>query len=138
MPLLNNNELMVPARLGGYAVGAFNTSNLEITAAIFEAAAELHSPVIIAISQSAIKYAGYRNLHDLVRNFSEETGVPASLHLDHGTDLDVIRGCIENGWTSLMIDGSHLPFRENIRETLAVVEPGTPCIGHWGHFVGSE
>ncbi len=126
MPLLDNNELMVPARQGGYAVGAFNTSNLEITAAIFEAAAELNSPVIIATSQSAIKYAGYKNLHDLVRNFSDETGVPASLHLDHGTDLDVIRGCIDNGWTSVMIDGSHLPFAENIEETRAVVELAHP------------
>ncbi len=126
MTLVTNNDLMVPARRDGYAVGGFNTSNLEITAAIFEAAAEKRSPVIIATSQSAIAYAGYDNIHDMVENMARDTGVPASLHLDHGTDMDVIRACIEHGWTSVMVDGSHHPFDENVAVTKAVVELAHP------------
>ena len=126
MDLVTNNELMVPARSAGYAVGAFNTSNLEITRAIFEAAAELRSPVIVATSQSAIKYAGYDNLRALTANLSDQHGVPASLHLDHGTDLDVIAECLEHGWTSIMIDGSHLQFDENIEMTRKVVDMCKP------------
>ena len=126
MALVNNSEIMIPARAGGYAVGAFNTSNLEITQAIFAAAAELASPVIVATSQSAIKYAGYKNIHAMTSHLADEARVPASLHLDHGTDLDVIRACIEIGWTSVMIDGSHLPFNENVELTRRVVELARP------------
>ena len=124
--LRTNNDLMVPARAGGYAVGAFNTSNIEITRAIFEVAEELRSPVIVATSQSAIKYAGYANIHCMVENLSDSTGVPASLHLDHGTDLEVISKCLEAGWSSIMIDGSHLPFDENIALTKKVVDMCAP------------
>lgn len=142
MSLVNNNDLMVPARAGGYAVGAFNTSNLEITRAIFEAAQEFNSPVIVATSQSAIKYAGYDNIRAMVENLSESTGVPASLHLDHGTDADVIRGCLEHGWTSIMIDGSHLPFEENIAATKEVVDlcapRGVSVEGELGRLMGVE
>jgi len=126
MGLSTNNDLMVPARAGGYAVGAFNTSNLEITRAIFEAAEELKSPVIVATSQSAIKYAGYDNIRCMVENMSDATGVPASLHLDHGTDLGAIELCLEHGWSSIMIDGSHLGFDENIEMTKSVVEMCRP------------
>jgi len=126
MALVTNNDLMVPARRDGYAVGAFNTSNLEITAAVFQAAAEKRSPVILATSQSAIAYAGYDNIRCLVDNLSREADIPASLHLDHGTDMDIIKGCIEHGWTSLMIDGSHHPFDENVAVTKAVVEMAHP------------
>jgi len=126
MALVNNNDIMVPARSGGYAVGAFNTSNLEISQAIFAAAAELASPVIVATSQSAIKYAGYENIHAMTSHLAEAAGVPASLHLDHGTDLNVIEACMENGWTSVMFDGSHLPFEENADLTRRVVEAARP------------
>ncbi|MBN2564728.1 MAG: class II fructose-1,6-bisphosphate aldolase [Candidatus Eisenbacteria bacterium] len=126
MGLKTNDELMVPARAGGYAVGAFNTSNLEISLAVFKAASELKSPVILATSQSAIKYAGYDNLRAVVGSLSDSTGVPASLHLDHGTDLDVVSGCLDHGWTSIMYDGSHLEFDENIRMTKKVVDMCAP------------
>ncbi|MBD3367833.1 MAG: class II fructose-1,6-bisphosphate aldolase [Candidatus Eisenbacteria bacterium] len=126
MSLVTNSALMVPARESGYAVGAFNTSNLEITQAVFEAAVEQRSPVIIATSQSAIKYAGYSNIVSMVANLARETDVPASLHLDHGTDLEVIQACIEHGWTSVMIDGSHHPLEENIAVTRQVVEMARP------------
>lgn len=126
MGLVTNSDLMVPAREGGYAVGAFNTSNLEITRAIMEAAGGLRSPVIVATSQSAIKYAGYGNIRAMVENLAEEHGVDASLHLDHGTDEKIIGACIEHGWTSVMIDGSHLPFEENVEVTRSVVELAGP------------
>ncbi len=142
MSLSTNNDLMVPARTGGYAVGAFNTSNLEITRAIFEAAAELESPVIVATSQSAITYAGYDNIRCMVENMAEATGVPASLHLAHGTDLAIIEQCLEHGWTSIMIDGSHLPFDENIEATKKVVEMcrprGVSVEGELGRLMGVE
>lgn len=127
MSMVTNSALMIPARQGGYAVGAFNTSNLEITQAIFEAAAEERSPIIIATSQSAIKYAGYANIVSMVRNLADETGVSASLHLDHGTDMKVIEACVEHGWTSVMIDGSHHPLEENIAVTKQVVEMARPA-----------
>jgi fructose-bisphosphate aldolase class II len=142
MGLRTNTDLMVPARAGGYAVGAFNTSNLEISRAIFEAAKELRSPVIVATSHSAIEYAGYANLHSIVANLSESTGVPASLHLDHGTDLDVVKACLEHGWTSIMYDGSHLEFEENIKITKQVVEMcaprGVPVEAELGRLMGVE
>lgn len=142
MALVTNNDLMVPAREQGYAVGAFNTSNLEITQAIFEAAEESRSPIIVATSQSAIKYAGYANIVSMVRNLSETTGVAASLHLDHGTDIGVIEACIEHGWTSVMIDGSHHPFEENVAVTKRVVEmahpKGVSVEGELGRLMGVE
>ena len=77
----------------------------------------------MATSQSAIKYAGYANIRCMVENMCDATAdVPASLHLDHGTDMAVIEQCLEHGWTSIMIDGSHLPFDENIAATKQVVE----------------
>lgn len=126
MPLVAGSELLVPARTLGYAVGAFNTSNLEITQAVFQAAAELNSPVMLATSESAIKYAGLSNIRSMVENLANETGVPAALHLDHGTDIDAIRMCIEGGWTSVMMDGSHHPFEDNVRLTRRVVEMARP------------
>ena len=142
MPLVTGDDLLVTARTQGYAVGALNTSNLEITQAVFEAAAELHSPVMLATSQSAIKYAGFENLRAMVENVSDATGVPAALHLDHGTDLDVIERCIEGGWTSVMIDGSHHPLDKNIEVTRRVVEMAHPenisVEAELGRLVGVE
>jgi len=142
MPLVTNNELMTPARRDGYAVGAFNTSNLEITRAIMEAAGEQRSPVIVATSQSAIRYAGYDTIRAIIETLAEENGVRASLHLDHGTDESVIRGCMEHGWTSVMIDGSHLPFEENVEATRKVVEEARPrgisVEGELGRLMGVE
>lgn len=142
MPLVTGKELLTPARAQGYAVGAFNTSDLEITQAIFEAAAELRSPVMVATSQSAITYAGLANIHAMVDNLAREADVPAALHLDHGTDLDAIRACIDGGWTSVMIDGSHHPFDENVAVTREVVEMAHPrgisVEAELGRLVGIE
>ncbi len=126
MTLVTGKDILAPARADGYAVGAFNTSNLEITQAVFEAASEMRSPVMVATSQSAITYAGHEQIRFMVEDLAERAGVPAALHLDHGTDLDVVRSCLEHGWSSVMIDGSHLPFEENVRVTKEVVEMAAP------------
>ncbi len=122
MPLSTNRELLNAAKRGGYAVGAFNMNNLEILQAIVFAGETEKSPAIIAVSEGAIKYAGMPYIVSMVRTASEQTFIHLSLHLDHGTDLEVIRSCIENGFTSVMIDGSHLEFEENIATTKRVVE----------------
>lgn len=122
MGLTTNRELLNRAKKGRYAVGAFNINNLEILQAIVSAGEAEKSPVIIAVSEGAMKYAGMPYLVSIVQTASEQTALPLSLHLDHGTDLEVIRSCIENGFTSVMIDGSHLEFEENIGITRKVVE----------------
>ena len=122
MGLTTNRELLNRAKKGRYAVGAFNINNLEILQAVVSAGEAEKSPVIIAVSEGAMKYAGMPYLVSIVRTASEQTSLPLSLHLDHGTDLEVIRSCIENGFTSVMIDGSHLEFEENIGITRKVVE----------------
>ncbi|MEG1448241.1 MAG: class II fructose-1,6-bisphosphate aldolase, partial [Oscillospiraceae bacterium] len=119
--LVTNDYILQAAHKGGYAVGAFNVNNMEIVQSIIEAAEELKSPVILAASEGAIKYAGGKYLAALVRLAAEEASVPVSLHLDHGTSFDKIIGCIRNGWTSVMIDGSHFPLEENIAVTKEIV-----------------
>lgn len=122
MELRTNKELLNLAKKGGYAVGAFNINNMEILQAIVFAGESEKSPAIIAVSEGAIQYAGLPYIVSMVRTASEQTSIPLSLHLDHGKDLEVIRSCIENGFTSVMIDGSHLEFAENIAITQKVVE----------------
>lgn len=120
--LVTNRELLVPARKSGYAVGAFNINNLETLLAVAEAAAEEKSPVIVAVTPSAIKYAGLSYLAKIVRTAAENTPVPMSLHLDHGEDFETVSKCIEAGFTSVMIDGSFLGFEENVALTKRVVD----------------
>jgi fructose-bisphosphate aldolase class II len=122
MPLTTNKELLTLARKGGYAVGAFNINNLEILQAIVSAGKAERSPAIIAVSEGAIQYAGMPYLISMVRTAAAQTSAPISLHLDHGKDLEVIRSCIDNGFTSVMIDGSEFEFEKNIEVTKKVVE----------------
>jgi len=122
MPLATNKELLTLARKGGYAVGAFNINNLEILQAIVSAGEAERSPAIIAVSEGAIQYAGMPYLISMVRTAAAQTSTPISLHLDHGKDLEVIRSCIDNGFTSVMIDGSEFEFEKNIEVTKKVVE----------------
>ncbi|MEW6377170.1 MAG: class II fructose-1,6-bisphosphate aldolase [Thermodesulfobacteriota bacterium] len=126
MGLFTNKHLLNQAQKGGYAVGAFNINNLEILQAILSAGEEERSPAIIAVSEGAIQYAGLLNIVSMVRTASEQTSILLSLHLDHGKDLEVIRSCIESGFTSVMIDGSHLEFKENMAITKRVVEMASP------------
>jgi len=115
-------EVLERARAGNYAVGAFNVNDMEITKAIAGAAHEERSPVILATSPSAIKYAGIEYIHELCRVAADQSGVPTVLHLDHGTDFKDCVMCIRNGWSSVMFDGSKLPLEQNIAQTARIVE----------------
>jgi len=117
MPLTTLEKVYADANEKYYAIGQFNVNNLELAQAALQAAAELNSPIIMAASTNAIKYAGLETLTAIIRIAAESTSVPVILHLDHGTDLDDIKSCITAGFTSVMIDASHHPLDENIRLT---------------------
>ncbi len=142
MGIKTNRELLTHAKKEGYAIGAFNINNMEILQAIISAAEAEKSPVIIAVSEGAIQYAGLRYIVSMVRTASEEVSIPLSLHLDHGKDLEIIRKVMEGGFTSVMIDGSHLDFKENISITKKVVEMakerGISVEGELGRLKGIE
>jgi fructose-bisphosphate aldolase class II len=108
--------------LGGYAVGAFNVNNMEIIQGIVEAAKEEKSPLILQVSAGARKYASPIYLRKLVEAAVEDSGLDIVLHLDHGEDFEICKMCIDDGFTSVMIDGSKYPFEENIALTKQVVE----------------
>ena len=124
--LVTNKDLMHPAGKNGYAVGAFNVNNLETVLAVAEAAAAEKSPVIVAITPSALKYAGLPYLSTLVKTAAKSSPVPMSMHLDHGEDFETAARCIETGFTSVMIDGSHLRFEDNVALTKKVVDAAHP------------
>lgn len=124
--LLTNRDLLVPARKKGYAVGAFNINNLEGLLAVTEAATEEKSPSIIAVTPGAIKYGGLPYLSNMVKTAAEICPMPLSLHLDHGEEFETVSKCIKAGFTSVMIDGSHLKFEENIALTKRVVDIAHP------------
>lgn len=115
MPLVTTTEMFKKAYDGGYAIGAFNVNNMEIVQAITEAADELKSPIILQCSAGARKYAKHAYLVHLVQAALEETNIPIALHLDHGADFEICKSCIDGGFTSVMYDGSSLPYEENIK-----------------------
>ncbi len=119
-------QVLTKAQKGHYAVGAFNINNLEIMQAVVNSAKKLKSPVILQTSEGAIDYAGMNYLRCMVMQAEKETKIPIVLHLDHGKDLTVIRQAINSGYTSVMIDGSHLPFEENVEITKKVVQWAKP------------
>ena len=123
MPLVNSKEMFQKAYEGGYAVGAFNVNNMEIVQAITEAAGALNSPVILQVSSGARKYANAKYLIHMVKaaceNFPE---LPIVLHLDHGDSFELCKSCIDDGFTSVMIDGSHLSYEENVALTKKVCD----------------
>lgn len=114
MPLVNTKEMFKKAYEGGYAIGAFNVNNMEIIQGITEAGKELNAPLILQVSAGARKYANHTYLVKLVEAAVEETGLPIALHLDHGNSFELCKSCIDGGFTSVMIDGSHLPYEENV------------------------
>ena len=122
MPLVNTKEMFKKAYEGGYAIGAFNVNNMEIVQGITDACKQLNAPVILQVSGSARKYARHNYLYHMVTAAVEETGLPIALHLDHGASFELCKDCIDGGFTSVMIDGSHLSFEENIELTKKVVE----------------
>ncbi len=120
--LANTKRILRKAHRDNYAVGHFNINNMEVVQAIVQAAVKLNSPVILATSEGAIKYAGINFLYELAYAASELANVPIALHLDHGRDMKVIRQCIRIGYSSVMFDGSHLEFAENVRQTKEIVQ----------------
>lgn len=119
--LVTGNDILVPARAGKYAVGSFNTNNMEITQAIIHTAERLRSPVMVQMSEGAIKYGG-QDLANIVKDLAERSSVPVALHLDHGSSYENALKAIKMGFTSVMIDASHHGFEENVHETRRVVE----------------
>ena len=124
--LVTNRDLLFPAMREAYAVGAFNISNLESLSAVVEAAVEEKSPVIVAVTPSSVRYAGLAYIEKIVKTAAESAPVPMSLHLDHGKGAETVSKCIEAGFTSVMIDGSHLKFEENVALTKRVVDLAHP------------
>ena len=142
MALVTTKEMFKKAYEGGYAIGAFNINNMEIIQAITEAAAAEKSPVILQVSAGARKYAKHAYLLALAKAAIEDAGVDLALHLDHGADFEICKACIDGGFTSVMIDGSHHSFEDNIELTRRVVEyaheRGAVVEGELGVLAGVE
>ncbi len=142
MPLVGTKEMFKKAYEGQYAIGAFNVNNMEIVQGITEAAGALKSPLILQCSAGARKYAKHEYLVHLVQAALEINDIPIALHLDHGADFETCKSCIDGGFTSVMIDGSHFPFKENIELTKKVVEyaheHGVLVEGELGQLAGIE
>lgn len=122
MGLATLNDVLRDAYASGYAVGAFNAINMEFVQAIVRAAEETGAPVIVQISQAAAEYAGLEEIAAVARAVAEKAPVPVVVHLDHATDLDIVERAIRSGFTSVMFDGSSLPFEENVKLTAKVAE----------------
>ncbi len=122
MPLITSTELFEKAYEGKYAIGAFNVNNMEIIQGIVEAAKEEKAPLILQVSAGARKYANPIYLRKLVEAAIEDSNLPIVLHLDHGEDFDICKQCVDDGFTSVMVDASHRPFEENVEVTKRVVE----------------
>jgi len=122
MALVTSKEMFRKAYEGNYAVGAFNVNNMEIIQGIVDAAKQENAPLILQVSAGARKYANPIYLRKLVEAAIEDTGLDIVLHLDHGDDFEICKSCIDGGFSSVMIDGSKLPFEENIALTKRVVE----------------
>ena len=142
MALVTTKEMFKKAYEGGYAIGAFNINNMEIIQAITEAAEELRSPVILQVSAGARKYAQHEYLVALAQAAIKDTGIDLALHLDHGADFEICKTCIDGGFSSVMIDGSHHTFEDNIALTRKVVEyahaHGVVVEGELGRLAGVE
>jgi len=142
MAIVTTKEMFKKAYEGGYAVGAFNINNMEIIQAITEAAAEEKSPVILQVSAGARKYAKHAYLMALAKAAVEDTGIDLALHLDHGADFEICKSCIDGGFSSVMIDGSHHSFEDNIALTKKVVDyahaNGVVVEGELGVLAGVE
>ena len=122
MPLTTPKAMFERAGREGYAIGAFNVNNMEIIQGIMQAGSEERAPLILQVSAGARKYAGQPYIMKLVEAALMENDRPVVVHLDHGADFDICKACIDGGFTSVMIDGSHLPFEENIAVTRRVAD----------------
>ena len=142
MPLVTSKKMFEDAYKGGYAVGAFNVNNMEIIQGIVQAGTKLNAPLILQVSKGARAYANHTYLVKLVEAAVETSGLPIVLHLDHGPDFETCKACIDGGFTSVMIDGSHLPYEEKVAITKKVVDyahdHGVVVEGELGRLAGIE
>ena len=142
MPLVSTQKMFKKAYENGYAIGAFNVNNMEIIQGIVEAATEENAPLILQVSSGARKYANPVYLRKMVEAAEEVSHLPICLHLDHGDTFELCKSCIDGGFNSVMIDGSHHPFEENIKLTRQVVEyahdHGVVVEGELGRLAGVE
>jgi len=142
MPIVTSSEMFKKAYEGHYAIGAFNVNNMEIIQGITEAAAEVQSPLILQVSAGARKYAKHVYLMKLIEAAIEDTGLPICVHLDHGDSFELCKSCIDGGFSSVMIDGSHLTFEENVELTKKVVayahDKGVVVEAELGRLAGVE
>ena len=140
--LVSSKELLLDAQKHGYAVGAFNTNNLEITHAIIRAAEAKKAPILIQISAGAIRYAGLDFLPMIARQAAMKASVPVAIHLDHGPSFELVMKALRVGFTSVMRDASKLPFEQNVAEVVKVVEAahavGVPVEAEIGKIGGAE
>ena len=142
MPLVTSTEMFKKAYEGGYAIGAFNVNNMEIVQGITEAAKLENAPLILQVSAGARKYAKHVYLMKLIEAAVADTDLPICVHLDHGADFETCKSCIDGGFTSVMIDGSHYDFAKNIEVTREVVkyahDHGVVVEGELGKLEGVE
>lgn len=142
MALVTTKQLLLDAQKGGYAVGAFNVENMEMVQAVVAAAEELRSPVIMQTTPSTVKYANLNYFYENVKVAAQESSVPVVIHLDHGNSFELAMQAYRTGYTSIMIDGSHEGFEDNIALTSAVVKachPGeVPIEAELGKVGGKE
>ncbi|OUM95669.1 MAG: fructose-1,6-bisphosphate aldolase, class II [Thermobacillus sp. ZCTH02-B1] len=142
MPLVSMNEFLPKAKANQFAVGQFNINNLEFTQAIVEAGIRERSPLIFGVSEGALKYMGIEFTVALAEAAAKKSGLPIALHLDHGSSFEIAMQCIRAGFTSIMFDGSHYPFEENVRLTKEIVKVahamGVSVEGELGTIGGTE
>lgn len=142
MALMTTKEMLLAAKAGGYAVGAFNVENMEMVQAVIAAAQELNSPVIMQTTPSTLKYAGPEFYFGSAEAAAKSASVPVALHLDHGNSYELAVRALRSGYTSIMIDGSRSVFEENIEITKQVVKlchpAGIPVEAELGKVGGKE
>lgn len=142
MPLVTSKEMLLDAKARGFAVGAFNAENMEMIKAVIAAAEELKAPVMIQTTSSTIKYGSSATYAGIVKAEAAKASVPVCLHLDHGSSYELAVQCIQDGYTSVMIDGSHASFEDNIAVSKKVVEyaheAGIPVEAELGKVGGKE
>ncbi|MBQ7372441.1 MAG: class II fructose-bisphosphate aldolase [Blautia sp.] len=142
MPYVTSEKMLLDAQKGGYAVGAFNAENMEMVKAIIAAAEELQAPVMIQTTGGTIKYGSEQTYAAIVQAEAKKASVPVCLHLDHGPSLEMAERCLVSGYSSIMIDGSKVPFEENVAISKRVAEMaaavGIPCEAELGKVGGKE
>ncbi|WRS28634.1 class II fructose-1,6-bisphosphate aldolase [Oscillospiraceae bacterium MB08-C2-2] len=127
MPLVTSDKMLLDARAGGYAVGAFNVENMEMAQAVVAAAQELNAPVMVQTTPGTLRFANVQLFCSMISSLAHTASVPVAIHLDHGDSFALAVQAIKAGYTSVMIDGSHSPFEENIKLTTQVVQVAKAC-----------